>query len=56
MPKFFFFFILFNPLTITSQEIKGIVKDNLNHTIHLVIKWVPQELHLQQLVINHLTA
>jgi hypothetical protein len=35
MPKFFFFFICFYSLTISSQEIKGIVKDHFNYTIHL---------------------
>lgn len=37
MPKYFYFFIClyFHSLTTSGQEIKGIVKDNLNHTIHL---------------------
>ncbi|TXI65296.1 MAG: hypothetical protein E6Q46_06355 [Flavobacterium sp.] len=37
MPKFFFFFICFYfySLNISSQELKGIVKDHFNYAIHL---------------------
>jgi hypothetical protein len=37
MPKYFCFFICFylHSLTISSQEIKGIIKDHFNYTIHL---------------------